>query len=379
MSIRNKQENNLEEETNNVSNEDLVEKSIADAKKVRQIALKSAEKSLIEKYSKDLKKMYLQKLTEDFDVDLDLEPDVQQLDEEYNMMAEEEDPLAQPGQNDPFVNIPGGEDPDGLTGDPMAPGGGSEMPGQQDAGPMGPNVDPMAAAGGGEAPDPNTMGNAMGNIPYDHEAGEKTCACPAEDEEIEFALDFDAQSEGDMTDFENQQNMRPPGLGESLDVNLFKPESLQINDNILLDYIERSLRNDGVVKQLKEDLEILSLQLNQLQEALSSSNKTMKELSQQNARLLYKNEVLSDDSLSEHQKNHIVKALDKAETLKEAKAIYETAKVMPKSKNSSQNIIDKALGNKATGTTNLIRESQKKPEMIEGAERWQELAGIKKK
>ena len=41
---------------------------------------------------------------------------------------------------------------------------------------------------------------------------------------------------------------------------------------------------------------------------------------------MYQNRALIDDSLSEHQKQHIVKAINKAETLNEAKAIYETAK-----------------------------------------------------
>jgi hypothetical protein len=368
--------------------EDLVEKSIADAKKVRQIALKSAEKTLKERYSQDLKKIYLNKLTEEFDVDLDLEPDVDHLNEEYGMLGEDEDPQDdpfapgnEPGSegDDPFMGMPDGEGPEGVGG----PGGAGGAGG---AAPMGPDVDPMSAGGGGEAPDANTMSGVSDQVPYDHEPKDPAAilaqikqlvADGAETDPVELSLDFDQQSQDDMNMTPEMGGGEMPELEESLDYNMFKPESLKINDNVLLDYIERSLRNDGKVKQLQDDIEIVSLQINQLQEALSRSNANLKELSKQNARLVYQNKVLIDDSLSEHQKHHIVKALDKAETLKEAKAIFETAKVTkPK---SATNAVNKALGTKATGTTNLIRESQRPPEMIEGASRWQELAGIKRK
>ena len=45
-----------------------------------------------------------------------------------------------------------------------------------------------------------------------------------------------------------------------------------------------------------------------------------------NARLLYTNKVLSDASLNERQKTKIVEVIAKAETIKEAKSLYETLK-----------------------------------------------------
>ena len=44
----------------------------------------------------------------------------------------------------------------------------------------------------------------------------------------------------------------------------------------------------------------------------------------QNARLLYTNQVLTSDSLNERQKNQIVEAISKADSVDEAKVIFST-------------------------------------------------------
>ena len=46
----------------------------------------------------------------------------------------------------------------------------------------------------------------------------------------------------------------------------------------------------------------------------------------ENAKLVYQNKALSSASLNERQKHKIVEAIAKAETLKEAKTLYQTLK-----------------------------------------------------
>ena len=47
-----------------------------------------------------------------------------------------------------------------------------------------------------------------------------------------------------------------------------------------------------------------------------------------NAKLLYINQALENASLNERQKRKIVEAISKAETVQEAKIVFETAKIL---------------------------------------------------
>ena len=63
-----------------------------------------------------------------------------------------------------------------------------------------------------------------------------------------------------------------------------------------------------------------------LRTVLDDMKGKLEEMVLQNARLLYSNKVLRDASLNERQKDKIVEAIAKAETLKEAKTLYTTLK-----------------------------------------------------
>jgi uncharacterized protein YoxC len=89
--------------------------------------------------------------------------------------------------------------------------------------------------------------------------------------------------------------------------------------------IQKSLQNDEKFNSLTATIEKLQTTVDNLSKQLNKSNSDLVNLKEQNIRLMYKNQALNDDSLSEPQKQSIVKALDKAKTLNEAKAIYETA------------------------------------------------------
>jgi hypothetical protein len=68
----------------------------------------------------------------------------------------------------------------------------------------------------------------------------------------------------------------------------------------------------------------LEKQLTKYKEAIKTMVKKVEEVNLQNARLLYKNQALSSDSLNERQKAKIVGAISKANSVREAKLIYET-------------------------------------------------------
>ena len=99
-----------------------------------------------------------------------------------------------------------------------------------------------------------------------------------------------------------------------------------------------------------------------------------------NARLLYTNRILSDDSLNERQKNKIVEALKKTNSFDEAKTIYETLKNAVSGSARNYDPETKSLNEAMSGRMSpfLVRErrnNERKEDVA--AERFKKLAGIK--
>ena len=112
-------------------------------------------------------------------------------------------------------------------------------------------------------------------------------------------------------------------------------------------------------------------------EALGEINALKVELSEVNllnAKLLYTNKVFKSKNLTEDKKVRVLKAFDKASTVKEAKVIFETLNEGLTSKPKA-NVRPKGIASKATGT---ITEAKKQP-IIESNDvynRMRKLAGL---
>lgn len=105
--------------------------------------------------------------------------------------------------------------------------------------------------------------------------------------------------------------------------------------------------------------------------------KELQEVNLLNAKLLYTNKIFNAKNLNESQKLRVLKAFDKATSVKEAKVIFETLNegMVSKTIKSSMMSEIKSSASKATG---FISES-KNPivEVDPMVTRWQKLAGIK--
>jgi len=77
-------------------------------------------------------------------------------------------------------------------------------------------------------------------------------------------------------------------------------------------------------KQLNNKLKFLEQKLNKYQEVFPQLKQQLEESSLQNARLHYQNRILNSASLNERQKDRLVETISKANTVEEAKIIYET-------------------------------------------------------
>ena len=105
--------------------------------------------------------------------------------------------------------------------------------------------------------------------------------------------------------------------------------------------------------------------------------KELQEVNLLNAKLLYTNKIFKSKTLNESQKLRVLKAFDKATSVKEAKVIFETLNEGMTSKTVKTSMMNeiKSSASKATG---FISES-KQPivEVDPMVARWQKLAGIK--
>ena len=119
-------------------------------------------------------------------------------------------------------------------------------------------------------------------------------------------------------------------------------------------------------------------------EQLSEAVKTVEKLSAQlqevnllNAKLLYVNKVMKANNLTESQKVNIIAAFDKAETVKEAKLVFETVSNNLVNKPSRKRSVTEAKLGSASRATGL---TASKPgvitEVSDAVKRMQKLAGI---
>ena len=116
--------------------------------------------------------------------------------------------------------------------------------------------------------------------------------------------------------------------------------------------------SEEVSKALKE-IEVLKTELN--------------EVNLLNAKLLYTNKIFRDKNLTEDKKVKVLKAFDKASTVKEAKVIYETLNEGLINKSADIKSI-KGSASKATGTAPVANKPIVESDVM--VERFKKLAGI---
>lgn len=99
-----------------------------------------------------------------------------------------------------------------------------------------------------------------------------------------------------------------------------------------------------------------------------------------NAKLLYQNKALENDSLNERQKENIVEAVSNADTIEEARVIYETLQntVGSTSRKTQPNSLSEAVQKSSSVILSSRRESERSQKQDPTLTRWKFLAGIDK-
>lgn len=334
----------------------MLEQAIVDAKALREVALKNAENLIVEKYSEEVREAVQQLLEQD---PLELDP-LETSGDITDMAAEEEAEIA--------MGIPAAQDPDAAEDELVL----------LDLGKL---ID--QAESDPEALTPTENGESLADeIGIEIEDDALTAAANRKDEEVEI-------SESDLVDI--FQEMMVVDIGEERMEHSEKiAEEEQEEEDTTI--VVSSPRNDGMDKKdieaherLSARLEMESLQLRKenkkLKNILVKAKDRLEEINLSNARLLYANRVLKDNSLNEQQKEKIAEMVSKAQSVEEATLIFETLRktVAGTRKSNSQ----KSLAEVITRRSSVILSGRRSAADTETSSpvlnRWATLAGLENK
>ena len=344
----------------------LFEKAIADAKELKETALKNAEQLIIEKYSTELKEA-VENLLEQEDEEESVEMD---------MEMSEEEPEAPTGDDKLLDQVP-----DAAT---IALAQTLEDDEEEIV------IDFDELMSDMEATTPEEEAE---EIPADAES-------PIDREELldaePVALEEEEALEEDLEEaLENLTEEDLSSLLEEVDVDI---KSMHPNnghagstagdraENAELVAIAAALDEEQEkTKELEEQNAMLNETVQKNNETLAKAKQIIQEMKSKmndvnllNARLFYTNKILESKELNTRQKDRIVESLANAKTIEETKLVYQTLK---ESVGSTKETAPKSLVETVNRTRSLVLSAQKREEKKEASpmyENWKKLAGIKK-
>ena len=132
--------------------------------------------------------------------------------------------------------------------------------------------------------------------------------------------------------------------------------------------------------KLQETLKKASSQLLKSKEVIMTLQNKLEESNLTNAKLLYQNKAMTSDSLNERQKEKLVEAVSNAETIEEAKMIFETLQntVGSTSRKSQPKSLSEAVQKTSSVILSARRNSTQQEKSNPTIDRWKFLAGIDK-
>jgi hypothetical protein len=319
----------------------MLEQAIVDAQSLREAALKDAETALLEKYATEVKQSVAQILEQDED---QVELDIGSGDDEVSIMAD----------------LPDAHDPE--TGDEEV---------------VVLDLDQIIAAADAED----------GDEEYEMDAQEI-----ADEVGIDIVDDAPANRDDELDISESAlvdifQEMLKVDLDHHQieTIEKYDEEALEEEDEALaipsvaLDAgmdVEDSEERD----RLRTKADVLQKENKELKNILARVKDKLQEVNFANARLLYANNVLGDNSLNEQQKNKIVDMISEARSVDEAKMVFETLqKTMAQ---TAPRRSPQSLSEAVSRRSSVILSGHRKEETTEqdpGLNRWAVLAGIKNK
>ena len=336
----------------------MLEQAIIDAEALREVALKSAETAVIEKYSHQIKEAVEEILTSTLNEEEE-EVESEVIDQVGYAAADDGH------EHDESCGCPDKEEEEEVTLDL------TDLLTQMKDDEEGGGLDVSEMLDREEVADEIVPDDEEETVDEEIELDEQVLEALLEDEEeitedtiakitSEVVAELSEEVKVDIAD-----PLPKAGWSESKPA-LSQTEKYQ---KPLEDAIERVKEAANENKKLKAHNKKLNETLSKVHKALTTTNTA-------NARLLYTNKDLTNISLNERQKIKIVEALSKASSVEEAKIIFET---LQSAVGTSANIKQpQSLSEAVTksSSTYLPKSESKKDKSSPATDRWKILAGI---
>tara|TARA_Y100000592_G_scaffold58458_1_gene91547 strand:+ start:15201 stop:16394 length:1194 start_codon:yes stop_codon:yes gene_type:complete len=197
-----------------------------------------------------------------------------------------------------------------------------------------------------------------------------------------------------LNEFNEEETLEEETLEEELVVDMageHKDGTFQTDEGTLEYYQEMELAKQEATKA-KEDNEELSKKLeeldevkknfeeknNQLLSVIEDLNEKLQSTLLSNAKLLYSNRALNDASLNERQKTKIVEAINKAQSVEEAKNLHETLRVtVGQTQRRGPQSLNETVSRRSNLSSMMTSKKQNSAPTDNFSERMRRLAGIK--
>lgn len=130
------------------------------------------------------------------------------------------------------------------------------------------------------------------------------------------------------------------------------------------------------LKKLRRANRAQKTQLNKYRGAVNSLREQLEDLNLFSAKLLFVNKLMQNKNINETQQKSIIKVLDEAESLKEAKSLYTTlTSTLSKSNRKKQKTINESVSGSSARTTTSSQSANNPGQNIQ-LSRWNKLAGL---
>jgi len=345
----------------------MLEKAIIDAKALKEAALKSAEAEIVEKYAPEVKRV-MENILEAEDEDMGaMDMGADAVEDETAMSlplaaAAGENACACPDEEEEIVlDLPG-----------LAAVVADEEPTLDD-------LEPTETALAPEIEDEEEE-QALAALEEDELASIVSELLGEEEETLEENIEeveLEEEAKPDFLDLDKDGDKEEPmakAAKEKENNEALQLEAIAGKTNELLETITALQEQNDTFKAGNANL--LS-EIEEQKDSIQELTTTLEELSLQNAKLLYINEVLKTDSLNERQKQIAVEALQEAKSVEHAKTVFDTLQstvVSTKRQTGRPESLSEVVSNKTS-----IKMPRRKEQKISNPHenRWKLLAGIK--
>jgi len=284
-------------------NRDLFKEAIADAKAVKEVSIANAKAALEEVITPRLKSMFEKKLTE-------MEEEDEKQEEGYKMKKENSELEEEFNLEELLAELDEVEDEEVHE---------EEVTEE--------TVNESEKALEEETIEEETIEEEDAEETEDESEEDEDEESKVDDMDVE--IDFDNMTEEDLRAFieEVVDEMIEAEELELTDMADDEAEEVEIEDEAEMEDDEVEMEDEIANLELEETAEAGIIE--KLEEAMKTI-KTLKselgEINLLNSKLLYLNKILKESNLKESQKVKVITAFDKAETVKEAKIVFETLK-----------------------------------------------------